>query len=150
MNRFFHLFLLLIGLVTLFSCADDAVCINNNTSLVKIRFKNFDGVSEDVIINSLTAVENNALYPQYTQDTTSSVVISLNPREPVTTLEFIIQDTLRTLELSYTLLPQFISPECGMYISFSNLGVTSHSFDSLVLVQPIIDEQVNTNIEIIH
>jgi hypothetical protein len=151
MNNLRQIFGLLFLCFAVQSCADEPTCLNSYTSLIKIKFVDEDGAAQPIIIKSLTALEANMdIYPEYTNDTTSSVNINLNPNEAITTLVFEQESSVDTLILTYALIPEFISSDCGLFIQFNDLDTISTTFDTLKIIQPIIDDEVDTNIEIIN
>ena len=151
MNNLRKIISLLLLSLAVQSCADEPTCINSYTSLIKLKFVDENGASEPIIITSLTALEANSdIYPEYTNDTTSSVNINLNPNEAITTLIFAQPSDSDTIVFTYDLYPEFISEECGIFLQFNNLDTLSSTFENLTIIQPIIDEEVATNVEIIN
>ena len=138
------LFLILLFLYHLFK-----IRVIKDCQITQYNFNNL--FNAPIIIKSLTALEAKMdIYPEYTNDTTSSVNINLNPDEAITTLVFEQENSADTLILTYALIPEFISSDCGIFIQFNDLDTISTTFDNLKLIQPIIDDEVDTNIEIIN
>lgn len=151
MKSIFHsLFIVVIGLLIFSACGDEATCVDRETSLVKIDFVDEDGLAKDIILNSLSSEGSNDGFPEYQDDTLSRLVLPLNPGSRTST--FILTQPTRTdtIGLSYDVVAQLISPECGLDAAFSNLDTTHISFEKVVIISGIINEQIPTNIEITH
>ena len=151
MKSIFNIFLLAIGgLLTLVACGDEATCVDRETSLVKIDFVDEDGLAKDIIINSISASGENDGFPEFADDTLSRLVLPLNPAARSVT--FVLQQPTRidTIGLSYNVVAQLISPECGLDAAFSELDTTRITFSRATILSSIINEQIPTNIEITH
>ena len=132
------------------SCADEATCIDNNTSLIKIHFVDTAGTDKPIILNRLIAIGNEDGFPQYDNDTTSSLFIAMNPELNYTTLIFEMPTGKDTLALSYQVTPTFVSSFCGIDFSFAALDTISTTFDELEIVDTNFNIPTSTNIEIVH
>ena len=143
-------FILLSGLLVLSSCGDEPTCVDRDTSLVKIDFVGEDGLTKDIIINSLSAIGENDGFPEYLDDTLSTLVLPLNPGARSTTFIINQPTSIDTIGLSYDVVAQLISPECGLDAAFSNLDTTRITFPAAVIISRVINEQIATNIEITH
>lgn len=151
MKAFRHIFLLAFsGLLLFTACGDQATCVDRDTSLVKIKFIGEDGLAKDIIINSLDAIGDHNGFPEYNDDTLSTLVLPLNPASRTTTFILNRPDTTDTIGFSYDVVAQLISPECGLDAAFSNLDTTQVTFANTVIVSKIINEQISTNLEITH
>jgi hypothetical protein len=137
-------------MIYLISCGDEPTCVDTDTSLIKIAFLGEDGKAKNIIINSLTAIGNEAGFPEFTNDTTSRISLPLNPGARNTTFILFQPTKTDTIGLSYDVVAKLISPECGLDASFSKLDTTFTTFTKLVIVESIIDDAVTTNIEITH
>lgn len=135
-------------MIYLISCGDNPTCVDTDTSLVKIKFVGEDGNAVDVTINALEAIGNEDGFPEYSDSVTSTIALPLNPGARNTT--FIIYQPTKTdtLGLSYDVVAKLISPECGLDASFSKLDTGFTTFNKLVIIEKIINEDVTTNIEI--
>lgn len=147
---FCSFFIILFGLTALSSCGDEPTCVDRDTSLVKIDFVGEDGLAKDIIINSLSAIGKNDGFPEYLDDTLSTLVLPLNPGARNTTFILNRPNSIDTIGLSYDVVAQLISPECGLDAAFSKLDTTRITFASAIIISRIIDEQIETNIEITH
>lgn len=144
-----YFFLLIIGILAS-SCGDDATCLDRDTSIVKIKFIDEDGADKDIILIALRAIDNENGFPEYEQDTLSRLSLPLNPGSRTTTFLLDRAEGTDTLGLSYDVVAQLISPECGLDAAFSNLDTTNVSFEQVNIVSSIINEEIITNIEITH
>ena len=142
--------ILLSGLIVLSSCGDEPTCVDRDTSLVKIDFVGEDGLAKDIIINSLSAIGKNDGFPEYQDDTLSTLVLPLNPGARSTTFILNRPTSIDTIGLSYDVVAQLISPECGLDAAFSKLDTTRITFPAAVIISRIINEQIASNIEITH
>lgn len=142
--------ILLSGLIVLSSCGDEPTCVDRDTSLVKIDFVGEDGLAKDIIINSLSAIGENDGFPEYQDDTLSTLVLPLNPGARSTTFILNRPTSIDTIGLSYDVVAQLISPECGLDAAFSKLDTTRITFPAAVIISRIINEQIASNIEITH
>jgi hypothetical protein len=143
-------FIILSGLLVLSSCGDEPTCVDRDTSLVKIDFVGEDGLEKAIIINSLSAIGENDGFPEYQDDTLSTLILPLNPGARSTTFILNQPTSIDTIGLSYDVVAQLISPECGLDAAFSKLDTTRITFPAAVIISSLINEQIETNIEITH
>jgi len=143
-------FLFITGLLFFSACRDKPTCVDRDTSLVKISFVGEDGLAKDIIINSVSATGDNNGFPEYEDDTLSRLVLPLNPAARSVTFILERPTGKDTIGLSYDVVAQLISPECGLDAAFSNLDTTRITFEQAVIVSKIVNEQIPTNIEITH
>lgn len=137
-------------MIYLISCGDEPTCVDTDTSIIKIDFLDEDGKAKNIIINSLSAIGNEDGFPEFNNDTTSSISLPLNPGAPNTTFILYQPTKTDTIGLAYDVVAKLISPECGLDASFSKLDTSFTTFTKLVIIESIIDEAVTTNIEITH
>ena len=130
------------------SCGDVPTCVDIETSFVKIEFVDTDGMAKDIFLTKLSAIGNEDGFPEYDDDTTSTLNLPLNPGATTTT--FILQQTTGTdtIGLSYDVVAILISPECGLDAAFSDLDTTFTSYTNLEILESTIHKDVDTNIEI--
>lgn len=147
-NKWWNNWVLIIGLGLILSCGDIPTCLDTETNLIKVKFIDADGNAKDIFITKLSAIGNENGFPEFDNDTLSSISLPLNPGALTTT--FIFEQTTGTdsIGLSYTVVAILISPECGLDAAFDNMDTTFTSFDKLEILQSIIHEDIITNIEI--
>ena len=139
---------LLIALGLGWSCGDIPTCVDTETNLVKVKFLDIEGNPKDIFLTKLSAIGNEDGFPEYDDDTLSSISLSLNPGAITTT--FILEQTTGTdtIGLSYSVVARLISPECGLDAAFDNMDTTITSFNMLEILDSRIHEDIITNIEI--
>jgi len=147
-NKLWNKWVLLIGLGLALGCGDIPTCVDTETSLVKIKFLDTDGSAKNIFITKLKAVGNEDGFPEYDNDTLSSISLPLNPGALATTFIFEQTSGTDTIGLSYTVVARLISPECGLDAAFDNMDTTSTSFNILEILESRIHEDITTNIEI--
>ena len=130
------------------SCGDDATCITDSTSLVKISFIDTLGAARDIFLTRVSTIADPDVYSQYDNDTLSSLALAMNPAAQNTTLIFATSTGSDTLDLIYHVTPVFISAECGIDLSFSDLDTLATSFNQLKIVESIFHQDITVNIEI--
>jgi hypothetical protein len=149
-NRIRGVFGIFVLVATLMGCGDEATCITDTTSLVKINFVDSLGTSKDINLNRVTTITDPDIYPQYDGDTLSSLVLAMNPARQNTTVIFETTTGNDTVDLSYKVTAIFISDECGIDLAFSDLDTLSTTFDQLEIIESIFHENITVNIEIRH
>ena len=143
-------FLLNLFLIIAVSCGDQPTCVDKNSSTVKISFIDSDGDAKTITLLGLRAVNNEMGFPDYADTTVSSLSLPLNPGANMTTFLLDQEDKTDTLGLSYDVVSELISPECGLRAAYSKLDTTATSFTALEIVSRIIHDEITTNIEITH
>lgn len=139
---------MIIGLGLILSCGDIPTCLDTESNLVKIKFLDDEGNPKDIFITNLSAIGNENGFPEFDNDTLSSISLSLNPGAFTTTFIFEQTTGTDTIGLSYTVVAKLISPECGLDAVFDDMDTTFTSFKKLEILQSIIHEDIITNIEI--
>lgn len=139
---------MIIGLGLILSCGDIPTCLDTESNLVKIKFLDNEGNPKDIFITNLSAIGNENGFPEFDNDTLSSISLSLNPGAFTTTFIFEQTTGTDTIGLSYTVVAKLISPECGLDAVFDDMDTTFTSFKKLEILQSIIHEDIITNIEI--
>lgn len=150
MKSILYIFLFAITGLFLTACGDEATCVDRDTSIVKIAFVDEDGLDKDIILLSLSAIGDNDGFPDYADTTLSTLQLPLNPGARTTTFILEHSNGTDTIGLSYDVVAQLISPECGLDAAFSNLDTTRVTFDEAIILSSIINEQIGRNIEITH
>lgn len=130
------------------ACGDKPTCLDRETSLVKIKFIDDQGAAKSITLEGLKAIGNEDGFPEYTDTTLSILQLPLNPGARMAT--FILEQSsgTDTIGLSYDVVAQLISPECGLDAAFSNLDTTRVTFLKAEILNRIINEEIETNIEI--
>ena len=113
-EKWWNKFVLIIGLGLVLSCGDIPTCVDTETSLVKIKFLDTNGVAKNIFLTKLKAIGNENGFPEHDDDTLSSISLSLNPGALTTTFIFEQTTGSDTIGLSYTVVARLISPECGL------------------------------------
>ena len=139
---------LLIALGLGWSCGDIPTCVDTETNLVKVKFLDIEGNPKDIFLTKLSAIGNEDGFPEYDDDTLSSISLSLNPGAITTTFIFEQTTGTDTIGLSYSVVARLISPECGLDAAFDNMDTTITSFNMLEILDSRIHEDIITNIEI--
>ncbi|MEN8248995.1 MAG: DUF6452 family protein [Bacteroidota bacterium] len=139
--------LAIFNLGLILNCGDVPTCIPTESNLVKIAFLDDEGKSKPLTF-TLRALDREDLFLDYTDTTLSKLVLPLNGSSNTTTFVIDHDAISDTLGLSYDVVAQLISPECGLEIALSELDTTSTTFENLRILENIIHEDVNTNIEI--
>jgi len=148
-KKYWHKWVLIIGIGLVLSCGDIPTCVDTETNRVKIDFLDANGNAADIFLIKLKAIGNEDGFPEYDDDTLSSISLSLNPTASVTTFIFEQTTGTDTLGLSYAVVVKLISPECGLDAAFDNMDTTFTSFNKLIILESTIHEDILTNIEII-
>ncbi len=139
--------ILLILAVLLSSCFDDGDCTTTKTSLILINFKKLE-TKKDTIVNIQSIVLTGSDSTFNVQDTTSSIVLPLDPDVVSLKINFVIDTDQHELSLEYMTTPRLISPDCGVELNFTDIIVNSHDFDSVAVVSTLLDQQITSNIVI--
>jgi hypothetical protein len=147
-DKYWRKWVMIIGIGLVCSCGDIPTCVDTETNLVKINFLDTDGNATDIFLTKLEAIGNEDGFPEYDDDTLSSISLSLNPGSLTTTFIFEQTTGTDTIGLSYSVVAKLISPECGLDAAFDNMDTTFTSFNKLIILEQIIHEDIPTNIEI--
>lgn len=147
--KWWNKWVLLIGLGLGWSCGDIPTCVDTETNKVKVKFLDTDGSAKEIYLTKLWAIGNENGFPEYDDDTLSSIDLSLNPGAITTT--FILEQTSGTIDtigLSYSVVARLISPECGLDAAFDDMDTTFTTYNKLEILDSRIHEDIITNIEI--
>ena len=148
MNRFFTFLLFILGVLT--GCVDDELCIGTGTNIVKVKIFDYLDPNTPLAITfiGIEASVDPENLPAYADSTLTSINLTIDPNVEQTMFIFSTADRTDTLHTLYSILPRLISPTCGPEFLFNNLIVEEHTFDSLVVVETLIDSDVETNIQL--
>ena len=147
-NRLVILAVVSAGIFLSLSCSDIPDCtLDAEPSAVIVEFFN----KEDSVLSSLTfsairALDTDSIF--YQDSTLSTYDLQLNPNSGISTFLFFQDSDSDTLELHYARSIQIISEQCGPTIGFSDISVSSHTFDSVAVINNFLNRQLTENIEI--
>jgi hypothetical protein len=133
------------------ACTNDELCIGKGTNEIKLSFveSGSNPEAESLITFDSIGVSGEPIaYPSFADTTLAALNLQVDPDSTETRFVFITSDRTDTLDLTYRVVPSFISVQCGPELLFSKLDTLNHTFDSLVIVQDIFDSEVETNIKI--
>lgn len=135
-------------LVVLFSsCLSEPDCIVTASNEVKIAFKKLPSdTSKTIVLDSILVSGTDSVFN--VQDTTSSVVLPVDPRATTTTFRFFYDSTENTLILTYRQQARIISPACGAFTHFINLAITVSTFSDATVNNPELSVSTATNVTI--
>ncbi len=137
--------LILVGLLS--SCFDDGDCTTTKTDVILVNFKKLE-TKKDTIINiqSITLTGSDSVFN--VMDTTSSIALPLDPNVTSLKINFVIDTDQHELSVEYMTTPRLISPDCGVELSFTDIVVNNHDFDSVAVLSSFLDQQTSPNIVI--
>jgi len=145
LTRYKIILLLLAGFLT--SCFDDGDCRSTKTDYVHIDFRTIDTNQVDTVeIIGITIGQLDSVF--YEKDTTSSIILPLDPNVNSMVLSFEFETEPHEMTLDYITTPQLITVDCGVELSYSGISTALHDFDSVVIRSSILDEQITSNIVI--
>jgi len=145
LTRYKIILLLLAGFLT--SCFDDGDCRSTKTDFVHIDFRTIDTNQVDTVeIIGITIGQLDSVF--YEKDTTSSIILPLDPNVNSMVLSFEFETESHEMTLDYITTPQLITVDCGVELSYSGISTSLHDFDSVVIRSSILDEQITSNIVI--
>lgn len=135
-------------LVLLFSsCLSEPDCIVTASNEVKIAFKKLPSdTSMIIILDSILVSGTDSVFN--VKDTTSSVVLPVDPRAATTTFRFFYNSTENALTLAYKNQTQMISPDCGAFTHFINLEIKVSTFADATVSTPDLSISSATNVKI--
>jgi len=133
-------------MLLLASCLNEPDCIITSTNLVKVNFKDLGNKARTIALDSIIVAGLPA--PYYKQKSVTNVQLPVSPDKDEATFTFVYGGVRQTLSLSYIRGIEVISPNCGAYPNFSELGVMATSFDSLNLVNDRLLINATVNLEI--
>lgn len=139
---------------TILSCAPDELCFTDNTTLVEIKFLKtiYAGTdsatleNDTLIFNSVKALDTDSVF--LSADTLSALSLPINTGADRTVFLFDSDQGMDTLELTYKRFQRFISEECGPEQIIDSLNSGQVSFDSVVVVNKLLNEGIPINVEI--
>jgi hypothetical protein len=131
----------LIGLLLagsfLVGCDAEEPCVSS-PGTYQIGFFSFNAAGEkegrQFNFNEVLAIGSDSSFFVQNHAGISDLRLALNPSADTTTFVFSYENGADTLALSYSRTFNVTSPECGPSVSFSDLNITKHTFDSLNLV----------------
>jgi len=141
-------------LLALAACLDDPDCIRNADTGLVIQFKRLlDGKNDTLIFFRVEASGTDSIFYGQQPDELdtlrgTAMLLAVNPHAVATEFTFFFPVLEHTLIVEYNRSARFISEDCGSEVSFSGLKVTSTSFDSVRVVNPVLSKNRTVNIEI--
>ncbi len=134
-------------LILFASCLDEPDCVTTASNQVFIALWRLDVDSaRKVIIDSILVSDTDSVFNE--KDTTSTLNLPVNPGVNVTTFRFYYESRMDSLILSYTRDTRVVSPQCGAFNYFQELGVVSTSFIDVSVVNPQLSNSGFTNLKI--
>ena len=148
MKIFFPILLFLLALAS--GCVDDELCVGDGTNIIKVKIYDYQAPSTALAVtfDGIEASGDPEKFPSYADSTLSAINLTIDPNSDQTTFIFRTATRTDTLNTQYSVLPRLISPACGLEFLFGNLIINDHSFDSLVVVESRIENEIETNIQI--
>lgn len=136
------------SLILLFSsCLNEPDCVITSSNEVKISFEKLTSDSARIIVlDSILVSGTDTVF--YVRDTVSSVILPVNPGVSTTVYKFYYDSSLNTLILTYTRQTRVISPACGAFIHFFNLGIRASTFPDAEVINPELSTSSATNVTI--
>ena len=144
-------FFLLIAILFFTACLEDADCLRQSSTRLRIAFKKkSDGTNLQVDIKQILALGSDSIF--YAPDDVTmrnAVELLINPYDTQTSFVFQLPDEPDTeLMVGYSSQTRFISPDCGREEIFTGLHVVNSGFDSLRVINNVLSEANTVNIEI--
>ncbi|UXP32896.1 DUF6452 family protein [Reichenbachiella agarivorans] len=139
----------LMPLLWVISCADDPDCDQELPyDAVHVGFYDYDSLTKTELKFDLVATEGSDSLFYDRSDTLAVFKLNLNPSVDSVTYLFVTGVTIDSLKLKYSRKLEWLSEKCGPTMSYDRLEIVEHTFDSVSLVQPLIDLSVDENIKI--
>ena len=134
-------------LLVLSACLDEPDCIVTATNLVKISLRKINVDSANTVaFSKITVTGTDTLF--YKNKKASSLSLPVNPGTTKITIKFYYGASIDSLTLGYSLRRVIISPDCGAFVYFENLGVLSTSFTSIKVNNSQLSTSATNNLEI--
>lgn len=148
MKRFIPFLLFVLTLAS--GCVDDELCVGDGTNIIKVKIYDYQAPSTafPVTFDGIEASGDPENFPSYADSTLAAINLTIDPNSDQTTFIFRTATRSDTLHTQYSVVPRLISPACGLEFLFSNLVINDHSFDSLVVVESRIENEIETNIRL--
>ena len=129
------------------SCLDEPDCISTASNKVQIALKRLDFDSaRTVIFDSIQVYSTDSVF--YKSDTVTVLSLPVNPGITETTFLFYYELKMDSLVLSYTRETKMVSPKCGAFNYFQELGVVSTSFSQVTVANTQLSTGGSTNLTI--
>lgn len=125
------------------SCFDDGNCTTDSTDLVHVSFRKFATQELDTVeIKNIQIAGLDSLF--YENDTTTTITLPFSPSVESMTINLSFETSDKTLNLDYNVVPRLISADCGTELSYTNIEIATHDFDSAAVRQATLDKQILT------
>ena len=129
------------------SCLDEPDCISTASNKVQIALKRLDVDSARIVIfDSIQVYSTDSVF--YKSDTVTVLSLPVNPGITETTFLFYYELKMDSLVLSYTRETKMVSPKCGAFNYFQELGVVSTSFSQVTVDNTQLSTGGSTNLTI--
>lgn len=129
------------------SCLDEPDCISTASNQVQIGLRRLDVDSARTVkFDSILVYGTDSVF--YKSDSIAVLRIPINPGTTETTFRFYYELQMDSLVLSYTRETKVVSPQCGAFNYFQELGVVSTSFAEVIVVNHQLSTGVSTNLTI--
>ncbi len=129
------------------SCLDEPDCIVTASSQVQIALRRLDVDSARTVkFDSILVYGTDSVF--YESDSISVLRLPVNPETTETTFRFYYELQMDSLVLSYTRETKLVSPKCGAFNYFQELGVVSTSFAEVSVLNSQLSTGDITNLTI--
>lgn len=143
-----NIFLFSLVLLTMLSCLDDSDCTVESRDIVNIDFKKKSPIEADTLLLEKVVLEgtDSVFYPSQER---TEISVPLNSGSSSLPIIITLQDgTELSVTIEYQVVPRLISEECGVELIIEQLTVGDNDFDSVAIVNPLLEEEITTNIEL--
>lgn len=130
------------------SCLDDADCTVDSTNIVIIDFKKKSSLEADTLqIESVVLENTDSVF--YKAEDRTAIAIPINAGATSFPIEITLDDgVILGLTLEYQVVPRLISEDCGIEFKIEQLTVGDHNFDSVAVINALLEQEITTNIEV--
>ncbi len=136
----------LISVFVCASCLDAPDCIATSTNLVKITFKNAEGVNQAIAIDSILV--SGIDFPLYAGDSLASIQLPVQPDQNQAVFEVYFNERTEFILLLYARNVQVISPDCGAFVNYTDLTVPDFSFEQIDIITDRLLTNATVNLEV--
>lgn len=149
-------FIIVLFFWTLISCTESRYCeLASETDYAIVRFYRADTIvktSRSVAFRSITEAGNQfylqSMSDTINDDTLNAVALFVNPEVDQTSYIFVTDSITYELDLVYKKSLSIYDVECEPVYRYILDTLQSEQFDRVVLINPFLDLDINTNVEI--
>lgn len=137
-----------IVLLSVGSCLEKPDCFQLNNNYIGITFRKlFDGKADTLSFIGITTSTTDSVF--YAFKAASSIQLELNPF--ISSTDFKLETIFGShdLDVGYSSAIQFVSDECGIRTTLSDLTILKHSLDSLRIKNPRFTNPAQQNLEVL-